>query len=80
MNDQGEILANDNSEERMEILKKTVGRHQLKSIKFHLGDGAMLGDMYPEYFDRVMVDAPCSSEGIFRYKAHRFFEWSLLGV
>lgn len=80
MEDKGEILANDNSEERMEILKRAVERHKLTSIKFHLGDGAVLGDMYPEAFDKVMVDAPCSSEGILRYKAHKFFEWYLLSI
>lgn len=80
MEDRGEILANDNSEERMEILKNAVGRHKLNCIKFHLGDGAVLGDLYPEHFDRVMVDAPCSSEGILRYKAHKFFEWYLLSI
>ena len=78
--DQGEILANDNSEERMEILKNAAERQKIKCIKFHLGDGSMLGNAYPEYFDKVMVDAPCSSEGILRYKAHKFFEWHLLGV
>ena len=36
--------------------------------------------MYPEAFDKVMVDAPCSSEGILRYKAHKFFEWYLLSI
>lgn len=80
MEDTGEILANDNSEERLEVLQKAVERHKLTNIKYHLGDGAVLGDMYPEAFDKVMVDAPCSSEGIIRYKAHKFFEWYLLSV
>lgn len=80
MQDTGTILANDNSEERLQILKKAVARHDLNSIEYHLGDGAVLGDLYPEHFDKVMVDAPCSSVGIIRYKEHKFFEWNLLQV
>jgi NOL1/NOP2/sun family putative RNA methylase len=80
MEDKGEVLANDNSSERLEVLKAVVNRQGLTNVNVHLGDGATLGDQYTEQFDKVMVDAPCSSEGILRYKAHKFLEWYLLGI
>ncbi len=78
MKNKGSILANDISEERMQILKKAVTRLGITIIDYHLGDASALGDIYPETFDKVLVDAPCSTEGILRYKAHKFLEWSLL--
>ena len=27
-------------------------------------DGSRFGDLYPEFFDKVLVDAPCSGEGM----------------
>ena len=78
MENKGEILANDISSERLEKLKNIVERLGVKNVKCHLGDGATLGDTYTESFDKVMVDGPCSNEGIIRYKSHKFFEWTLL--
>lgn len=78
MKNKGEILANDVSSERLAILKKAIKRLGIKTVKTYLGDGSVLGEEYPEQFDRVLVDAPCSNEGIIRYKPHKFFEWNLL--
>lgn len=80
MENKGEILANDISAERLEKLKNIVERLGVRNVKYHLGDGTTLGDTYPESFDKVMIDGPCSNEGIIRYKAHKFFEWTLLQI
>ncbi len=76
MKNKGEIVANDIDKERLKILKKTVKRMGIRIVKFHLGKGEDLGEKYPENFDRVLVDAPCSSEGIIRYKTHKLIEWN----
>ena len=78
MKNKGEILANDISGKRLTILKKVIQRLGVKIVKTYRGDGSVLGDEYLEQFDRVLVDAPCSNEGIIRYKPHKFFEWNLL--
>ena len=75
MRDEGEILAVDISPERMSILRAAVKRQGLSIITPLTGESEAIGDTHPEFFDRVLVDGPCSCEGIFRYKAHKFFEW-----
>jgi len=35
-----------------------------------------LADCFPEYFDRILVDAPCSGEGMFRKNDAACEEWS----
>ena len=35
-----------------------------------------LSDNFREYFDRILVDAPCSGEGMFRKNEDACDEWS----
>ncbi len=39
-------------------------------------DGAALSDLFPAYFDLVLLDAPCSGEGMFRKSAEAREMWS----
>jgi NOL1/NOP2/fmu family ribosome biogenesis protein len=39
-----------------------------------------LAEFFPEYFDRILVDAPCSGEGMFRKNEAACEEWSLENV
>ncbi|MDE6167240.1 MAG: RsmF rRNA methyltransferase first C-terminal domain-containing protein, partial [Acetatifactor sp.] len=39
-----------------------------------------LAEIFPEYFDRILVDAPCSGEGMFRKNPEACGEWSLENV
>lgn len=80
MENRGEILAVDNSKPRLEILKAAIERLGIDIIRPLLEDGAVLGNSYEESFDKVLVDAPCSCEGIIRYKAHKLFEWDMLQI
>ena len=80
MENRGELLAVDISESRLEILKTLLDRHAVTMVKPLLEDGIIIGDSHKEQFDKVLVDGPCSCEGIFRYKPHKFFEWDLLQV
>jgi NOL1/NOP2/fmu family ribosome biogenesis protein len=37
---------------------------------------ARLAEKYPTYFDRVLIDAPCSGEGMFRKEEAAITDWS----
>ena len=41
---------------------------------------AKLGERFPEFFDKILVDAPCSGEGMFRKNDDAGKEWSLDNV
>ena len=39
-------------------------------------DGRTLADRFPEFFDFILVDAPCSGEGMFRKNEEAVADWS----
>ncbi len=67
MSNTGKIVANDLSRSRFFKLKANLARQGITNTDTKLGPGEMLGHRYPESFDRVLLDAPCSGEGRFHY-------------
>ena len=65
-NDSAEILAVDRSEKRLKILQSNLDRLNLKSVRTLKADAASLIDLKPNlksYFDKILIDAPCSGIG-----------------
>lgn len=65
MQNSGEILANDKSRIRMYKLEANVRLQRATNVKFSYIPGEFLWKKYPEYFDKTLVDVPCSMEGRF---------------
>jgi NOL1/NOP2/sun family putative RNA methylase len=65
MANQGRIAAVERVKERFFRLKANVKRSGASIIHCYCKDGAKIGRLVPERFDRVLLDAPCSSEGGF---------------
>lgn len=65
MNNEGYILANELDKIRCERLKYNVEKQGAKIIEVVNGRGEKVGDKYSEYFDKVLLDTPCSGEGRF---------------
>lgn len=65
MQNRGYILANDVNAVRLERLKYNLQLQGVTIAEPHLADGRTLGRDHPEAFDRVLLDAPCSGEGLF---------------
>ncbi len=63
MENQGEIVANDNSPIRILKLEANIKIQGVTNAKIEQGAGQMLWTRYPEYFDKALVDVPCSMEG-----------------
>ena len=67
-NDNAEILAVDRSEKRLKLLQSNLERLNLKSVKTLRADATSLGNLNPNlisYFDKILIDAPCSGIGTF---------------
>ena len=65
-NDEAEILAVDRSEKRLKILQSNLERLNIKSVKTLKADATSLIDIKPNllsYFDKILIDAPCSGIG-----------------
>lgn len=81
MRDQGFLLANDANQIRLERLRYNLRLQGVTIAETRLGDGRELGRLYPEAFDRVLLDAPCSGEGLFSAQDPLTYRhWSLRSV
>jgi len=65
-NDSAEILAVDRSAKRLKILQSNLERLNLKSVNTLKADATSLIELNPKfisYFDKILLDAPCSGIG-----------------
>jgi NOL1/NOP2/fmu family ribosome biogenesis protein/23S rRNA U2552 (ribose-2'-O)-methylase RlmE/FtsJ len=63
---EGFLLANDISNSRAKGLLKNLELHGLHNICVSSETPDKLLKVYPEKFNKILVDAPCSGEGMFR--------------
>ena len=81
MNGKGHILANELDKLRCERLKYNVQSQGAEIVDVINGRGEKIGDLYPEQFDKVLLDTPCSGEGRFIAEiAGTYRNWSLKTV
>jgi 16S rRNA (cytosine1407-C5)-methyltransferase len=78
MQNRGHIAAVDVVRGRMFKLRATLQRCGVSNVKTYLTDGRTVGSKTPERFDRVLLDAPCSSEARFDRREPRTWKhWSM---
>ncbi|HXS15435.1 MAG TPA: RsmB/NOP family class I SAM-dependent RNA methyltransferase [Candidatus Saccharimonadales bacterium] len=65
MQNTGEIIANDKSRIRMYKLEANLKIQGVTNTKALFLPGEFLWKRFPEYFDKTLVDVPCSMEGRF---------------
>ena len=66
--DKGEIWALDKSEYRLKLLRENLKRLNIKCVQVHKEDSTNLTNIKPDlisYFDKILIDAPCSGIGTF---------------
>lgn len=73
---QGFLLCNEIHPARAKILSENIERMGVVNACVTNETPARLAEVFPEYFDRVLVDAPCSGEGMFRKNDAACEEWS----
>ncbi|MFZ5801567.1 MAG: RsmB/NOP family class I SAM-dependent RNA methyltransferase [Candidatus Omnitrophota bacterium] len=77
MEGRGQILANDNSRVRFFKMKANIEQQGAPNIELSLRPGESFGRHSPGRFDKVLLDAPCSTEGKFyTAKPSSFAYWS----
>ncbi len=62
--DRGLVLANDSSQERLAALRVVLQNWGATSSAVTHFPGEKFGAWYPETFDRALLDAPCSMQGL----------------
>ncbi len=77
LNHTGFLLSNEIHPQRAKILSQNVERMGLTNTVVTNETPERLAVYFPEFFDRIVVDAPCSGEGMFRKDENARAEWSL---
>ena len=73
---EGVLVSNEIIPSRCKILTGNIERLGLKNCVTTCADTARLAATFPNTFDVIMVDAPCSGEGMFRKEPVAIDEWS----
>jgi tRNA (cytosine49-C5)-methyltransferase len=76
MRNTGLIVANDNNKKRIRGLTGNIDRAGALNIVVTCQPGQVFGKFLPEYFDRILLDAPCSAEGTIRKSFTALELWS----
>lgn len=75
LNGTGFLLANDISSTRAKALLKNLELFGMQNIAVTSESHEKLCESFPEYFDKILVDAPCSGEGMFRREPSMVNSW-----
>lgn len=72
---EGVLVTNDNAAERTKALAKNVELSGIRNAIVLNEEPANIAAAFPEWFDRILVDAPCSGEGMFRKDDSMIADW-----
>lgn len=74
---QGLLVANEISASRAKILRENIERWGIGNALVISERPQKLASQFERFFDRILVDAPCSGEGMFRKNPEAIKYWSL---
>jgi NOL1/NOP2/sun family putative RNA methylase len=72
----GLLLANEIHPGRAKILAENVERCGIRNCVVTSEHPDRLAERFPAFFDKILLDAPCSGEGMFRKTPEAVSEWS----
>lgn len=76
MGGEGFLLCNEYNPKRAKILSRNVERMGIANALVTNEHPEKLARRMPGFFDRVLIDAPCSGEGMFRKEEAAVTDWS----
>ena len=76
MQGEGLLISNEINRDRALILSSNIERMGVKNAVVLNETPDRIADAFEEYFDVIVVDAPCSGEGMFRKDDTAITEWS----
>ncbi len=76
MGGRGLLVCNEIHPGRAKILSENIERMGICNAVVTSHEPAVLAERFPGYFDKILVDAPCSGEGMFRKNGEAAFQWS----
>ncbi|MBQ1681493.1 MULTISPECIES: RsmB/NOP family class I SAM-dependent RNA methyltransferase [Agathobacter] len=80
LKNEGLLVANEIHPARAKILASNVERMGITNALVLNEDSDHLAAIFSDFFHRILVDAPCSGEGMFRKNPDAIGEWSMENV
>ncbi|MGB9721481.1 MAG: NOL1/NOP2/sun family putative RNA methylase [bacterium] len=80
MANKGIVVANEIVYKRISSLIHNVKKCGLLNEVIISLPGEKIGDILPNYFDKILLDAPCSAEGTIRKSKKVLFHWGLKNI
>lgn len=75
LGEEGVLVANDISNSRARGLLKNLELFGIGNLMVISEEPGKLVEFFPEYFDKILIDAPCSGEGMFRKEKKMVRAW-----
>ena len=75
----GMLVSNDISYSRARALLKNLELAGIPNICVTSASPDRLAEVWPEFFDKILVDAPCSGEGMFLRDEDMVKDWTAHG-
>jgi len=72
---EGVLVTNDNAAERTKALAKNIELAGVRNAVVLNEEPASLAPVFARWFDRILIDAPCSGEGMFRKDESMIAAW-----
>ena len=73
---EGILVANEIQPGRASVLAENMERMGISRAVITNSDAAKLASAFPGYFDKILIDSPCSGEGMFRKYPRILEEWT----
>lgn len=80
VDNKGIIVANELNPKRISGLIHNVKKCGLLNEVIISIPGERIGDMLPNYFDKILLDAPCSAEGTIRKSKKVLYHWGIKNI
>ena len=75
-NSGGFLISNEIDFGRTKVLSSNIERLGFENVAVTCSDSQKLASRFTEYFDKILVDAPCSGEGMFRKSEEARLQWN----
>ena len=76
MQGEGVLITNEIDIARAKILSQNVERMGIRNSAVLCHSPQQLAERFTSFFDKILVDAPCSGEGLFKKESNAIPEWS----
>ena len=80
MQNRGLLVVNEINPDRARILLENIERHGAENCIVLNASPKQIAERFTSFFDKVLVDAPCSGEGMLRREEEAESNWSLANV